>query len=183
MPACPKCGQQNPELFKFCSECGSALALETPPGREVRKTVTVLFSDVTGLDATRRAARPRVARGGSWLSYFDESCSDRPRAPRRHRREIHRRRRHGGVRRPASCTRTTLCAPSAPPSRCASSSTGLNHELERDVRRERSQVRTGVDTGEVIAGDPSRRAERSSSGDAVNVTARLQGSSRPGGRS
>src|SRR5690349_22772932 len=45
---CPTCGQENPGGFKFCGACGAELAAFEPSAREVRKTVTVLFCDVTG---------------------------------------------------------------------------------------------------------------------------------------
>jgi class 3 adenylate cyclase len=48
MTACPNCGFQNAEAVKFCAECGHALIAATVPARETRRTVTVLFADVTG---------------------------------------------------------------------------------------------------------------------------------------
>ncbi|TML82810.1 MAG: zinc-ribbon domain-containing protein [Actinobacteria bacterium] len=50
MNVCPSCGSENPEGFRFCGSCGAALA-EAPSAREVRKTVTILFCDVTGSTA------------------------------------------------------------------------------------------------------------------------------------
>ena len=44
---CPKCGQESPDGFSFCGNCGTALTVTEPP-REVRKTVTVVFCDLTG---------------------------------------------------------------------------------------------------------------------------------------
>jgi class 3 adenylate cyclase/tetratricopeptide (TPR) repeat protein len=55
---------------------------------------------------------------------------------------------------------------------------GLNAELERDFGI-RIAVRTGVNSGEVIAGDSSRR-EAFITGDAVNVAQRLQQRAAPG---
>src|SRR5476651_2205546 len=46
MPLCSHCGQENPDGFRFCGRCGAALA-EAAPAREVRKTVTLLFCDVS----------------------------------------------------------------------------------------------------------------------------------------
>jgi hypothetical protein len=50
MTACPACGVENPEGSRFCNACGERfpVALSTP---EVRKTVTVVFCDVTGSTA------------------------------------------------------------------------------------------------------------------------------------
>ena len=47
MPVCATCGQENPEIARFCLRCGAALKAAAPT-REVRKTVTVVFADVTG---------------------------------------------------------------------------------------------------------------------------------------
>jgi tetratricopeptide (TPR) repeat protein len=55
---CPSCGGENPEGFRFCGSCGAALT-EARPAREVRKTVTVLFCDVVGLDALAAVLRAR----------------------------------------------------------------------------------------------------------------------------
>ena len=47
MVNCPNCGEENPERFKLCGFCGTPLAAAAPPV-EVRKTVTVVFSDRKG---------------------------------------------------------------------------------------------------------------------------------------
>ena len=47
MRTCPDCGGENPDGAGFCSACGRVLGV-SPGAREVRKTVTVLFADVTG---------------------------------------------------------------------------------------------------------------------------------------
>jgi class 3 adenylate cyclase len=47
MPICAQCGEDNPARARFCLACGSALAA-SGTGREVRKTVTVVFSDLVG---------------------------------------------------------------------------------------------------------------------------------------
>lgn len=46
MPSCPHCGQENPERFRFCGSCGTALTAPAPPAGEERKVVTVLFCDL-----------------------------------------------------------------------------------------------------------------------------------------
>jgi class 3 adenylate cyclase len=48
MALCPSCGEENPDKFRLCGYCGSALAAAVAPPRETRKTVTVLFSDLKG---------------------------------------------------------------------------------------------------------------------------------------
>src|ERR671930_524275 len=47
MPRCPRCGQDNPDIARFCLTCAAPLA-EQAPAREERKTVTVLFCDLAG---------------------------------------------------------------------------------------------------------------------------------------
>src|SRR3989441_9054665 len=47
MSACPSCGRENRDDARFCDSCGAAVT-QAPPAREQRKTVTVLFCDVTG---------------------------------------------------------------------------------------------------------------------------------------
>ena len=47
MPLCPACGEDNPARFRLCGYCGTALG-RAAPVQEVRKTVTVVFSDLKG---------------------------------------------------------------------------------------------------------------------------------------
>ena len=162
MTICPSCGHENNETAKFCEECAAPLVAEAP-SREQRKTVTVLFCDVTGSTALRRVDRP----GGA------------PRAARALLRahEGHRRvaRRHVekfigdavmavfGVPR---CTRTTRYG------RCRAAV-----EMRDALPGARaSQARIGVNTGEVVTGTEERLA----TGDAVNVAARLEQAAQPG---
>ena len=48
MIRCPSCGEENPDRFRLCGFCGQALAKAEPAAPEVRKTVTVVFSDLQG---------------------------------------------------------------------------------------------------------------------------------------
>src|SRR5205085_10816346 len=57
------------EAFKFCSECGVSLT-EMLPSREVRKTVTVVFADVTGSTALGERLDPESLRR-VLARYFD----------------------------------------------------------------------------------------------------------------
>ena len=54
MTVCARCGQENPDGFRFCGACGSELD-PAPAPREVRKIVTVLFCDV--VDSTPLGGR------------------------------------------------------------------------------------------------------------------------------
>ena len=57
---CPVCGAANDPSARFCSTCGSKL--DAAPAREVRKTVTVLFADVTGSTALGEQLDPEALR-------------------------------------------------------------------------------------------------------------------------
>ncbi len=47
MIVCEQCGEANPERFRLCGMCGAPLGVELD-AREVRKTVTIVFSDLKG---------------------------------------------------------------------------------------------------------------------------------------
>ena len=112
---CPACGQENPDGFKFCGNCGAPLAVAEPP-REVRKTVTVVFCDLTGSTALGDVTDPEALRA-TMRGYYEEM------------RTILER--HGGrvekfigdavmaVFGSRSRTRTTRCARSGRRGRCA----------------------------------------------------------------
>src|SRR5919202_461701 len=61
MPICPKCGRESEGEFIFCPHCGSKLTAEPVP-RQQRKTVTVLFCDVTGSTALGESSDPEALR-------------------------------------------------------------------------------------------------------------------------
>jgi class 3 adenylate cyclase len=54
MPVCRTCGQENPEVARFCLACGASLSTEDAAGVE-RRVVTVIFVDLVGF--TARAER------------------------------------------------------------------------------------------------------------------------------
>jgi len=59
---CPNCDHENSDIAKFCEVCGAPLEA-TPASREQRKTVTVLFCDVTGSTALGESTDPEALRG------------------------------------------------------------------------------------------------------------------------
>jgi class 3 adenylate cyclase/tetratricopeptide (TPR) repeat protein len=174
MPTCPQCGQENPEGFKFCGSCGAALT-EAPAPREVRKTVTVVFSDVTGSTALGEKLDPESLRR-VMTRYFDEMqavveahegtvekfIGDAVMAvfgiPVLHEDDALR------AVRAAAEMRDRLAK--------------LNEELERDWGVTIA-MRTGVNTGEVVAGDASG-GQRFATGDTVNVAKRFEEAAPPG---
>ena len=142
MLICPACGEENPPRFRLCGFCGTPLREPAAPV-EVRKTVTILFSDVAGFDRARRAARPRVAARGDGPLLRRHAGGHR--APRRHGREVHRRCGHGRVR-PAAGARGR---------RAAGRARGARHArgARRAERRARARLRRDD-------GQPHRREHR-----------------------
>jgi class 3 adenylate cyclase/tetratricopeptide (TPR) repeat protein len=168
MATCPECGQENPEGFKFCGACGAALAV-APAIREVRKTVTVVFSDVTGSTALGERLDPESLRrvmgryfdemqavverhGGTVEKFIGDAVMAVFGIPVLHEDDALR------AVRAAAEMRERLAV--------------LNEELERDWGVSIA-VRTGVNTGEVVAGDASG-GQRFATGDAVNVAKRFE---------
>src|SRR5947199_7635911 len=160
MLVCPSCGTENREGAKFCDSCGAALA-DAVAVREVRKTVTVLFCDVTGSTALGEKIDPESLRQ-VMSRYFETAKAIVER--------------HGGTVEkfigdavmavfgvPAVHEDDALRAVRAA-DELRGSLSSLNGELEREYGVS-LQLRTGINTGEVVTGT----AERLATGDAVNV--------------
>src|SRR6266536_4274604 len=141
MATCPQCGQENPEGFRFCGSCGAPLGEQ----REVRKTVTVVFCDVTGSTALGERLDPESLRH-VMARYFEAM-----------RTVIER---HGGTVEKfiGDAVMAVFGVPTVHEDdalRAARAATemrealpGLNEELERDYGT-RLELRIGVNTGEV----------------------------------
>ena len=171
MSTCLACGRDNADGARFCSECGTRLDDEGAP-REVRKTVTVLFADVTGSTALGERLDPEsfrrvmaryfdVARtclerhGGTVEKFIGDAVMAAFGVPVVHEDDALR------ALRAAADLRDALGA--------------LNTELERSYGVA-LQLRTGINTGEVVTGT----RERLVTGDAVNLAARLEQAAEPG---
>jgi class 3 adenylate cyclase/tetratricopeptide (TPR) repeat protein len=167
MPVCSSCGQETPPQFRFCGYCGTPLV--STPAHEMRKTVTIVFSDLKGSTSLGELLDSEALRE-VMTRYFDEF-----------RTVLER---HGGIvekfigdavmavfgldkRHEDDALRAVRAA-----SEMQGALAQLNGELERRWGV-RLANRTGVNTGEVVAGDPTA-GQRLITGDAVNVAARLE---------
>jgi class 3 adenylate cyclase len=172
---CPDCGIEVAPGTKFCPECGARQPERPAPSREVRKVVTVLFADVTGSTAlgesldpealralmTRYFARMRQvieAHGGTVEKFIGDAVMAVFGIPAVHEDDALR------AVRAAWEIRDALAA--------------LNAELEAE-RGLSIRFRTGVNTGEVVAGDPDTGTTLVT-GDTVNTAARLEQAAPPG---
>jgi class 3 adenylate cyclase/tetratricopeptide (TPR) repeat protein len=173
VPTCPSCGEENPDRAKFCLNCGAPLVETGSAAREVRKIVTVVFSDVTGSTAMGESLDPESLRS-LMTRYFD-----------RMRAVLER---HGGTVEkfigdavmavfgiPHIHEDDALRAVRAA-AEMSEALAELNKELERD-HGVTIATRTGVNTGEVVAGTGGQTI---ATGDAVNVAARLEQAAKPG---
>ena len=64
MPTCASCGQDNPDIARFCLACGASLDAPAPPPppSEERKLVTGVFVDVVGSTARSEELDPEDVR-------------------------------------------------------------------------------------------------------------------------
>jgi len=174
VPTCPSCGRESAEGFAFCAHCGAPLQAERPVA-ETRKTVTVLFCDVTGSTGLGERLDPESVRkvmgryfdtarafverhGGTVEKFIGDAVMAVFGIPQVHEDDALR------ACRAAVEIRTSVAE--------------LSKELERDLGTT-LEVRIGANTGEVVAGDPAA-GQALVTGDAVNVAARLEQGGQPG---
>src|SRR3954451_16457391 len=161
MVICAKCGQENPEGFRFCGRCGAALSAE--PTREERKVVTVLFTDLVGFTRRSEQLDPEDVRA-TLSSYYA-----------RLRAELER---HGGTVEKfiGDAVMAVFGAPVAhedDPERAVRAALAIRDSIGEDL-----EIRTAVHTGEALVALGARPSEGEGmvSGDVVNTAARLQSS-------
>jgi len=166
---CPNCGEENSDRFRLCGFCGTPLGPSLPP-QEVRKTVTIVFSDLQGSTSLGESIDSESLRevmnryfaemrgvlerhGGAIEKYIGDAIMAVFGLPRVHEDDALR-----AVRAAADMQQALL---------------RLNEELKTHWGVQLAN-RIGVNTGEVVAvGDPSA-GQRLATGDAVNVAARLE---------
>src|SRR5919109_4088342 len=168
MTVCQQCGEANPERFRLCGMCGAPLTVQQAT-REVRKTVTIVFSDVKGSTSLGERVDTESLRAALG-AYFDAMS------------EILRR--HGGTveKYIGDAIMAVFGLPTVHEDdalRAVRAAYEMQAELAsvnealQDRWGIRIDNRTGVNTGEVVAGDPAT-GQRLVTGDAVNTAARLE---------
>ncbi|HEX6579719.1 MAG TPA: adenylate/guanylate cyclase domain-containing protein [Actinomycetota bacterium] len=175
MKRCPSCGEENADRARFCQSCARPLGDADAPIADVRKVVTIVFADVTGSTALGERLDPEALRRVMGR-YFDEMAA-----------VIER---HGGTVEKfiGDAVMAVFGIPRLHEDdavRAVRAAIGMREALEvlnQDLEREHGEglvARIGVNTGEVVAGDPSA-GQRLVTGDAVNVAARLEQAAAPG---
>jgi class 3 adenylate cyclase len=176
MRTCDVCGEANGDDARYCTACGSALVPDRrPESLEVRKTVTVLFCDVVGSTALGEATDPETTRnvmtryaqemtrvigdhGGTVERFVGDEVMAVFGVPVVHEDDALR------AVRAATAMRRRLAE--------------LSTEL-RETWGVELECRMGINTGEVVAGDPGA-GHTFVTGDAVNLGKRLEQSAAPG---
>jgi class 3 adenylate cyclase/tetratricopeptide (TPR) repeat protein len=175
MPSCPSCGRRFQAPARFCADCGVPLTVEDPADREVRKTVTIVFSDLVGSTALGERLDPEPLRE-VMTRFYDTAAEVLTR--------------HGGT--VAKFIGDAVMAVFGVPRlreddalravRAAAELGPALDELNRELESGwgvRLTLRTGVNTGEVVTG-ASVHGQDLAVGDAVNVAARLEQAAAPG---
>jgi class 3 adenylate cyclase len=169
MRRCDVCGQDNPEIARFCFACGSSLVEEAGLPEEERRVVSVVFVDLVGFTARAERLDPEDVRA-ILTPYHD--CV---------RREIQS---FGGVVEKfiGDAVMAVFGAPTAygddaeRAMRAALAVRDAVREMnERDARLD-LQLRIAVNTGEALVSLKTRPelGEAMVAGDVVNTAARLQ---------
>ena len=172
MVKCPSCNEENPAKFRLCGYCGTPLAQATAalPPQELRKTVTLLFTDLKDstvlgetLDSEAMhevkeryfaAMSAEIERhGGKIEKYIGDAIMAVFGLPRSHEDDALR-----AVRAAVGMQKIL-----------AKLNKGLKARFGCELKN-----RTGVNTGEVVTTDDPTRDQKMATGDAVNVTARLE---------
>jgi class 3 adenylate cyclase len=173
MRVCPSCGRVAPEEDRFCGRCGTALG--SGPGGERRALVSIVFADLVGSTTLGERLDAEILRGVQ-ARYFSVCAS----ALQAHGAQIEKFIGDAamavfGIPRAREEDALRACRAAL---ELVAGVESLSNDLERELGV-RLQVRVGVHSGEVVAGDPSR-GQALVTGDVVNTAARLEQAAAPG---
>jgi class 3 adenylate cyclase/tetratricopeptide (TPR) repeat protein len=161
VPVCGTCGFDSERPFRFCPECGTE-QVGAALSRERRKTVTVLFCDLTGSTALGETLDPERLRA-LLANYFE-----------RMKAIVER---HGGtVEKFIGDAVMAVFGVPVVHEDDALRAVRSAVEMREALPELGLQGRIGLMTGEVVTGTQERLA----TGDAVNVAARLEQAAQPG---
>src|SRR5215204_943515 len=175
MPFCINCGQENPDVAKFCLACGTPMA--TAPASapvetrtEERRLVTAVFTDIVGSTASAEELDPEDVRA-RLAPYYLEA-----------RRELEL---HGGsvAKFIGDAVVALFGAPIAhedDPERAVRAAFAVTRAIEKLNASDdwlALNIRTGVNTGDAIVVVGSNPGEEigEAAGDVMNTAARIQG--------
>ena len=162
MIVCRNCGQENPEGFRFCGNCGAPLQDAAAP-QEERKVITALFCDLVGSTAQGERLDPEDLQ--ALLSRYHARVS----------RELER---FGGTVEKfiGDAVVALFGAPVAhedDPERAVRAALAVREWVSQQADL---HVRMAVNTGEalVVLGARAAQGDHLASGDVLNTAARLQ---------
>src|SRR6266849_4903759 len=168
MTVCPQCGQENPEIAKFCLACGTPFTAAEPSAEE-RKLITVLFTDIVGSTAKAEQMDPEDVRA-RLAPYYERA-----------RAELER---FGGTVEKfiGDAVVALFGAPVAhedDPERAVRAALAVRQAVDRLNEQDAwldLKIRVGVNTGEalVVLGARAVEGEGMAAGDVMNTAARLQ---------
>jgi class 3 adenylate cyclase/tetratricopeptide (TPR) repeat protein len=175
MAECLRCGAFVADSSRFCSECGAPVTASLRSGQELRKTVTILFCDVVDSTVMGEQSDPETVRHA--MSRYSDEMS----------RIVER---HGGV--VEHFRGDEVMAVFGVPTvheddALRAVRTGMAMQRRLAVLNQELRAtwgvtltcRIGINTGEVVAGDPGM-GQTFVTGDAVNLAKRLEQAAAPG---
>ena len=175
MSICDSCGGTNAAAARFCATCGLPLTALPAEPLEVRKTVTVLFCDVVGSTVLGEATDPETTR--RVMARYAQAMTEVVAA-------------YGGtVERFRGDEVMAVFGVPVVHEDDALRAVRAGMEMQRQLAVLNEELRTtwgvelacriGINTGEVVAGDPGT-GDTFVTGDAVNLGKRLEQAAAPG---
>jgi class 3 adenylate cyclase len=168
MRTCHACGQDNPEIARFCLACGAPLEADTPR-REERRIVSIVFVDLVGFTSRSEQLDPEDVR--AILDPYHETVRDELES-------------FGGVveKFVGDAVMAVFGAPTAhgdDPERAVRAALAVRDAvlaLNADQPELELRIRGAVNTGEAVVTLSARPAlgEAMVAGDVVNTASRLQ---------